>query len=339
MHPEMSLVLLTVLAGAGQGLFILIVVLDVLFSGTGIVTSQFITYGCIVSIAFQVIGIIASTSHLGNPERGWRAALMVKNSWLSREVFALSAAAGAAVIYLAMTYCGMYGILKLVVGLVGMIAGAGFLVASSMVYTSVSFIKEWANAYTPANFFILGITSGFAVGFAILNYTSPFTPLNIVINGLLVLSGVTAMVMKLLSYHYNAKAYVSVNIKNAVSVNDPDIKLMDMGTSYDHYNTKEYFHSVTAQGMANAKLQVLALAFVLPLVSWGAIALGAVDSFINVLSAAAALSMLIGLVLERRLFFIQGNNLQNLYYSNFRSTGVQNPLLSRARKGTPVPVK
>jgi DMSO reductase anchor subunit len=339
MHPEMSLVLLTVLAGAGQGVFIMLVVLDTLFSGTGIISTQFSIYSCIVAIACQVVGIIASTLHLGNPERGWRASLMVKNSWLSREVITLSAAAGSAVLYLAALYFGLSGSLRLIIGAVGVFAAIGFYISSSMVYASVSFIKEWANAFTPVNFFIFGITSGFAVAFSIMNFTDTYPLLNYMVNVMLIFLGLISFVMKLLSYKYNAGVYVSVNTKNAVGINDPDIKLMDMGTSYAHYNTKEYFHPVTEKGLAAAKIQVAAAAFIVPVAIWMVTASGAAGSFNAVLSAAAAISMIGGLILERRLFFIQGNNIQNLYYSNFRSTGAQNPLLTRARKGTPVPIR
>jgi DMSO reductase anchor subunit len=338
MHPEMSLVLLTVLAGAGQGVFILLVALDSMFSGSGAVPAGYILSSGIVSIAFQAAGIIASTSHLGNPQRGWRAMLMVKNSWLSREVLTLSAAVGAAVLYVLMFYFGASAPLRLTVGLIGIAAGIGFYIASSMVYASITFVKEWANLYTPFNFLVFGITSGLGTGLAILNYTQAGPSIIATVNYLLIGLAIMSLLMKYLSYKFNAGAYVSVNIRNAVAINDPEIKLMDMGTTYDHYNTKEYFHPISEKCLDKTRFVVLTVAFGFPLIIWVISALNVLASLNTALTVAAAVLMIAGLVIERRLFFIQGNNIQNLYYANFRSTGARNPLESKARKGSPVPI-
>jgi len=336
MHPEMSLVVLTVLAGTGQGIFILLVALNTLFSSA--VPSGFVMTGGILSLLLQVVGIISSTSHLGNPQRGWRAMLMIKNSWLSREVITLSMSVGAAAVYLLLSFYGIAGAPLLIVGLAGIAANIGFYISSSMVYASVKFIREWANVYTPLNFMAFGITSGIAAGLPVLYRTNadPF-----IIHGvtlILTVLTVLCLLMKILAYRFNANTYVSVNIKNALGINDPDIKLIDMGSSYDHYNTKEYFHRITEKANAGTKSLVVNIAFVLPLIIWVSIALKLTGGYSLLLSIIAAVSMTAGLVVERRLFFIHGNNIQNLYYNNFRSTGARNPIVSKARKGTAVPM-
>lgn len=337
MHPEMSLVLLTVLAGAGQGIFILLVALEALFYNSGTLPSDYILASAAASFVLQAAGIIMSTSHLGNPQRGWRAILMLKNSWLSREVLTLSLSAGAVVLYALLFYFKASADILLAVGLAGVAANIGFYMASSMVYASVKFIKEWANAFTPANFLLFGATSGFGAGLSVLHFTHAEASLISGVTRLLIVLAVVSLIMKALAYRYNAKAYISVNIKNAVGINDPDIKLMDMGTSYSHYNTMEYSCHVSEQGVRTMKNLVLVIAFAVPLLLWSISASAYADRYSALLSTLAAVSMIAGLVLERRLFFIQGNNLQNLYYSNFRHTGAKNPLLRRARKGTPVP--
>ncbi len=339
MHPEMSLVLLTVLAGAGQGIFILLVAMDAFFYNSGSISSDYIILSCIISIAFQAAGIIASTSHLGNPQRGWRAILMLKNSWLSREVLTVSVSSFSVVLYLLFFYSGMPGYLRLAAGIAGLISGAGFFLASSMVYASVKFIREWSNSFTPSNFIIMGLTSGIGTGYSMLLLTGADTSLTSGIVYMLIILGLVALLLKAVSYRFNSSVYVSVNIKNAVGINDPNIKLMDTGTSYPHYNTKEYYYPSSEGAAGGIKGLVLVLAFILPVVLWVAVASGIAVPFNTALSIVAAVSMISGLILERRFFFIQGNNLQNLYYSNFRSTEAKNPLVSKARKGTAVPIK
>jgi len=336
MHPEMSLVILTVLAGTGQGIFILLVTLNTLFSST--VPSGFVITAGIMSLLLQIVGIVSSTSHLGNPQRGWRAMLMIKNSWLSREVITLSMSVGTAAVYLLMFFYGISGAPLLVVGLAGIAANIGFYISSSMVYASVKFIREWANVYTPINFMTFGITSGIAAGLAVLYRTGADAFITHGVTLLLIVLTVICLVMKLFAYRFNANAYVSVNIKNALGINDPDIKLVDMGSSYDHYNTREYFHRISEKADAGTKSLVVNMAFILPLFIWGTLALNLAGSYSLLLSIIAAVSMTAGLLVERRLFFIHGNNIQNLYYNNFRSTGASNPIVSKARKGTAVPM-
>jgi DMSO reductase anchor subunit len=336
MHPEMSLVLLTVLAGAGQGIFILLVTLDVLANGA--LSSGFIYTAGAVSLLLQAAGIVASTSHLGNPHRGWRAILMVANSWLSREVVTLSASVGAVIVYMLAYHFSLPEGLRIVAGLVGAAASIGFYISSSMVYASVKFIKEWANAYTPINFTLFGITSGLGAGLAILYYIQPDHALIQTINYIVIFLTLISLLTKALAYKFNANAYVSVNIKNAVGVNNPDIKLIDMGTSYAHYNTKEFYHPSSESNDRQMKSIVLNAAFILPLIIWIAAANNVFGDLNSIFGIIAAVIMIGGLILERRVFFTQGNNIQNLYYSNFRSTGARNPMLRKADKCAPVPM-
>jgi DMSO reductase anchor subunit len=336
MHPEFSLVLLTVLAGAGQGIFILMVALDSLFYNAGIVTTTYIYAGGVVSLILQTAGVVASTSHLGNPQRGWRAMLMLKNSWLSREVMTLSLSVGCALLYLLAFHFRLPGNIRLLIGAVGILFSIGFYISSSMVYASVTFIREWANAYTPLSFLVFGIASGAGATLPLLYYSNSYTSV-ISIMILAIALAVLSLIIKLFTYRFNACAYVSVNIRNAVGINDPDIKLMDMGSSYDHYNTKEYFYPVSEKRVKRSKALALTLAFIVPPSLWAVVLSGLSESLSGILSGAASVSMIIGLFIDRRLFFIQGNNIQNLYYANFRSTGAPNPLISKARKGTPQP--
>jgi DMSO reductase anchor subunit len=84
---------------------------------------------------------------------------------------------------------------------------------------------------------------------------------------------------------------------------------------------------------------VLNSAFVLPLIIWIAAAANVFADLNPGIGIIAAVSMTGGLLLERRMFFTQGNNIQNLYYSNFRSTGARNPLVTKAAsKGSPIPM-
>jgi DMSO reductase anchor subunit len=262
---------------------------------------------------------------------------MAKNSWLSREVITLSLSVGCALLYLFAFHFRLPGNVRLLIGAAGILSSIGFYISSSMVYASVTFIREWANTYTPISFLVFGIASGAGATLPLLYYSNSYVSVTSIMLNLALALAVLSLIIKVFAYSFNARAYVSVNIRNAVSINDPDIKLMDMGSSYDHYNTKEYYYFISEKGMARSKSLALTLAFIIPLILWVAILSGLAKNLNNLLSIAASVSMITGLLADRRLFFIQGNNIQNLYYANFRSTGAPNPLVSKARRGTPQP--
>ena len=83
MHPAYSVILFTTASGAGYGLLVWLALLGMLGlvppdSGLGLV-------GIASALALITAGLLASTAHLGRPERAWRAFSQWRTSWLSRE--------------------------------------------------------------------------------------------------------------------------------------------------------------------------------------------------------------------------------------------------------------
>ena len=52
-----------------------------------------------LALVMLVLALAASSLHLGRPERAWRAVLMWRTSWLSREVIVLPAFIGAVALW------------------------------------------------------------------------------------------------------------------------------------------------------------------------------------------------------------------------------------------------
>jgi DMSO reductase anchor subunit len=336
MHPEISLVLLLVLAGAGQGIFIFLVLLDMLFQLSGGMPAPLIYISGISSLLLTGAGMAASMFHLGNPQRGWKAILKWKSSWLSREALFMGLFSGSALLYLAAFYAGLPFQMRFLIGLIGIFNALGLYLSSAMLYAKIRFIREWSNVFTVMNFILMGTVSGGAVMFAILRAYGISIP---IFNYLLILIAIASMTSKFLTYRYNAKLYMPVRAKHALALNDPDIRLMSTGTSYDHYNTKEYYHPMSQEQSGRQQAFVVVSSFIIPIGLWIFIN-GNPELHIGALLAiAAAVSVIAGLMIERRLFFIQGNHIQNLYYEKFKYNDAKNPILSRAKKGTPAPVK
>ncbi|HNJ84568.1 MAG TPA: dimethyl sulfoxide reductase anchor subunit, partial [Piscinibacter sp.] len=91
MNPALSVVFLTVLIGAGQGLFLALYGCELAGFGATPQERDTLSLGAALALVFTGLGLLASFFHLGHPERAWRAAAMWRTSWLSREVIALPA--------------------------------------------------------------------------------------------------------------------------------------------------------------------------------------------------------------------------------------------------------
>ncbi|PVV19652.1 MAG: DMSO reductase, partial [gamma proteobacterium symbiont of Ctena orbiculata] len=101
MHPAYSVIFLTTLIGAGQGLFLALYT-GQLYSLANLLPAQsdnFYAMGSLIALLLLIGGLVASIFHLGRPERAWRAATQWRTSWLSREVIALPAAMGLTFLY------------------------------------------------------------------------------------------------------------------------------------------------------------------------------------------------------------------------------------------------
>ena len=77
MRPDASVLLLTTLIGAGQGLFLALFTVQAyaLFDLLPVQHGHaFYAHGSLVALVLLACGLAASFFHLGRPERAWRAA-------------------------------------------------------------------------------------------------------------------------------------------------------------------------------------------------------------------------------------------------------------------------
>src|SRR5690348_1315480 len=111
MHPAFSVIFLTTLVGAGQGLFIALYAAEL---GTRLAwlppqQPMFFALGSALAFVLLAVGLLASFFHLGRPERAWRSAAMWRTSWLSREVIVLPAFMVNVLAYGTLHYLGREG--------------------------------------------------------------------------------------------------------------------------------------------------------------------------------------------------------------------------------------
>ena len=153
MRPAASLIIFTTLSGLGFGLAAVI--------GTGLLKATSTQWAIIhgfISLGFISIGIIASTWHLGHPERAWRALSQWRSSWLSREGVLAGAVVMLLIIYVAdQIYSGTANT-WLGAGLA--LLSLATIFATAMIYASLKPIPLWHHPLTPVNFVLWAIAGG-----------------------------------------------------------------------------------------------------------------------------------------------------------------------------------
>jgi sulfite dehydrogenase (quinone) subunit SoeC len=311
MRPAYSVVFLTTLIGAGQGLFLALYIAEVA-SRLGLVhaplAARFFVVGSALSLALAALGLLASFFHLGRPERAWRSAAMWRTSWLSREVIALPAFMAAVTAYGAAHHFGWGGTIAL--GALAFAACLTLFFCTAMIYACIKFLQEWASRFTIANFFLMGCASGLTLAVPLAAVLAPSLAWPYAIAA--VVLTVAALLTRLASLRRNERIRPKSSLQTAIGVNHPRIKQQTQGFTGGSFNTREFFHGASPEGMRGVRMAFLQLAFVLPpLILLGGMKAGSVA----VLAAAFAVQY-VGLVVERWFFLADSNHPQNLYYQN-----------------------
>lgn len=308
MRPAFSVILLTTLIGAGQGLFLALYAAEVA-GHAGLIAIPalgFMVGGGVIALLFTGAGLVASIFHLGHPLRGWRAAARWRTSWLSREIIVLplfmaGAFAWTLAHFAGMGYTGMLGAATAVLAV-------ALFVCTGMIYASLRLLAEWATPLTPLNYLLLGCASGAVLAAAYAAIAAPgFAPSYAV--AALVLT-IAAGVMRIASLARNRALRPQSTLQTAIGVPHPQIAQRAQGFMGGSFNTREFFHGATRQRMRAVRWGFLLLAFALP-----AVMLGTAPASALVLAATFVLQY-VGLLAERWYFFAEANHPQNLYYQS-----------------------
>ncbi len=309
MQPAFSVIFLTTLIGAAQGLFL--VLFGTELSGLGALAPQDIQHlmvtGSAVALLLTGLGLLASFFHLGHPERAWRSAAMWRTSWLSREVIALPVFMAGLFVYGAAHLFGLGG--TKVIGTLLLVACLALFVCTAMIYASVRFLQEWASALTLVNYVLLGCASGLTLATvlaALSGYSALVPPYAAAAAALTALAWLTRSA----SLMRNARLKPKSTLQSAIGIKHPRIVQKAQGFMGGSFNTREFFHGRSTAMLRSVKWAFLLLVFPLPLLCLAAGVYGAS----TLLLVTAFVLQYTGLLAERWFFFAQANHPQNLYY-------------------------
>jgi DMSO reductase anchor subunit len=306
MKPAFSVIFLTTLIGAGQGLFLALFGAQV--SRPELDAADFQVLGSLLALGLCTLGLVASFFHLGHPERAWRSAAMWRSSWLSREVIALPLFMLGLTLYGLAQYMGWRT--TPLFGAVAALLCLALFVCTAMVYMSIRFLQEWASPLTLANYLLLGCASGFMLATLLATLFESSWPLVQPLGWAAAAFTLAALVTRAASLRRNARLKPMSSLQTAIGIKHPRIVQKAQGFMGGSFNTREFFHGRGSEWLRGVKWAFLLLVFPLPLLC---LAAGVATGSITFLALAFALQYL-GLLAERWFFLAQARHPQNLYY-------------------------
>ncbi len=287
MHPAPSVILFTTLSGLGFGLLF--------FLGLGFPNISgwvaFVFFA--IAYALSVGGLLASTFHLGHPERALKAFTQWKTSWLSREgwcaVFALLVMGlyAIGVVFLGQRWAGL--------GLLGSLLSLATVFTTSMIYTQLKTIPRWNLKLTPLMFLSFSVAGG-----ALLAGQTVFAiPLLLI-----------AAVVQILYWRQGDQALANsgTTLGTATGLGDRgQLRAFEPPHTGTNYLLREFVHVVGRKHADKLRAISFALAFVAPVFL---LAL----PFNHSIAALAVLLHIGGVAASRWLFFAQAEHVVGLYY-------------------------
>jgi DMSO reductase anchor subunit len=139
--PALSIIIFTTLAGASQGLAVVLALSQLFDAGPD---NAFVARSLWVAVALAIVSLTASFLHLGRPERACRAAMMWRTSWMSREVIVLPTFILLKGVWACMlTFSERPGEVPALLPLAVITASALLWYCSAIIYACIKFIQEW----------------------------------------------------------------------------------------------------------------------------------------------------------------------------------------------------
>lgn len=315
MHPAYSVIFFTTASGAGYGLIFLMALFGAM---NGVPADPW--FGAI-GLGFGTLlvtgGLLSSTAHLGHPERAWRALSQWKSSWLSRE----GVLATATYLPLLLTAWG-WVVAGSINGKFGFIAAVLAMMciltvhSTGMIYATLRTISAWHNRLTVPGYLAFSLLSGsvwFHALAQIFGYQTP--PVALVV-----------IVSLFLCFYIKRKYWRSIDTQpgpatpeSATGLGDlGKVRLLDPPTMTKNFVQREMGYSIARKHAQKLRRICFFTYFLIPIILTGLTSNS--DSWLAIPGTLlAAISVSIGVVIERWLFFAEATHVSMLYYGADRA--------------------
>ncbi|EEE38820.1 DMSO reductase anchor subunit [Rhodobacteraceae bacterium KLH11] len=287
MHPAPSVIIFTTLSGLGFGLLF--------FLGLGLpAVSGWVAFVFFaIAYGLSVGGLMASTFHLGHPERAMKAFTQWRSSWLSREGWCA---------VLALVLMGLYAIGTVffgqrwgVFGILGALLSLATVFTTSMIYTQLRTIPRWNMKLTPVMFLSFSLAGGALLA----GQTRVALPLLLI-----------AALVQILYWRQGDRALAAsgTDLGTATGLGARGrVRAFEPPHTGTNYLLREFVHVVGRKHAEKLRLISFVLAFFVPVVFL-------LLPFNHFVALLAVLSHLAGIATSRWLFFAQAEHVVGLYY-------------------------
>ena len=287
MHPAPSVIIFTSLSGLGFGLLT--------FLGLGMpAPSGFVAF-VFFTIAYllAVGGLLASTFHLGHPERALKAFTQWKTSWLSREAWLsvgallVMAAYGAGLVF--------FGVAVAPLGWLGALLSLATVFATSMIYGQLKTVPRWNTRLTPLLFLTLSLAGGGLLSGQISSALM-----------LLMAAGIVQVAYWITGDR--ALAQSGTSLATATGLGETgSVRAFEPPHTGTNYLLKEFVHVVGRKHASKLRIIALILMIGVP------VALLSMP-ITHLIALVAVIAHVAGLFVSRWLFFAQAEHVVGLYY-------------------------
>jgi DMSO reductase anchor subunit len=294
MHPALSVILFTTASGAGYGMLFWLGLLAPL--GLLPIAAGFGVSASVLGLGLVTIGLMSSTLHLGHPERAWRAMSQWRTSWLSREgVTSLMTYVPAVVFPLLWLITGVPG----PVGFASAVMAMVTVVCTGMIYASLKPIRQWSNPYVLPIYLLAALFSGGAclAGVATFWSASPLLAYASVVAAAVTLAAKLAYWR---SIDGGAGARTPADATGLGTLGT--VRSLDPPNTQENYLLREMGYRIARKHAARLRVVAVMLGFIAPIV------------LLPFVPPVAAISALLGLLVERWLFFAEATHTITLYY-------------------------
>jgi DMSO reductase anchor subunit len=313
-HPAGSVILFTTSSGAGYGLLAL---LGVLGPTSLVPHSQWFGLAALgLALALITGGLIASTFHLGHPERAWRAVTQWRSSWLSREgVMALLTYVPAVVFAAGWVLLGATSGAWVLAGMLAAIGAALTVACTGMIYASLKPIRQWRDPLVLPLYLAFALASG-ALCLNALQHLFGASSRTLVALALAAVAG--AWLVKLVYWRRIDREASDSTPESATGLGAlGTVRPLDPPHTEENYLLREMGFRVARRHAAKLRLIALAAGAVLP-VLLTAVQFGVHGATAALLAVLAAICAGLGLAVERWLFFAEATHTVTLYYGGGR---------------------
>ncbi|MFK7881028.1 dimethyl sulfoxide reductase anchor subunit family protein, partial [Roseobacter sp.] len=246
-----------------------------------------------IAYVMAVGGLLASTFHLGRPERAVKAFTQWRSSWLSREAWCAVGALSVMALYGAgLVFFGTrWGIL----GVLGSILSLATVFTTSVIYTQLKTIPRWNMGITPIKFLSLSLAGGALLAGQVS-----------VALVLLTIAGV----VQILTWVEGDKALESSGTDMATATglgSIGSVRAFEPPHTGTNYLLREFVHEVGRKHSQKLRIVSLVLMVGLPF-------LLLLLPFSHFFVLLAVVSHIAGVLVARWLFFAEAEHVVGLYY-------------------------